>query len=62
MTTHDPYLAPQEHPYLAKYPEKELMVTAQLFGQLISHGLMEKDALATAMHMVHKSIQPVKGR
>jgi hypothetical protein len=47
---------------LAKYPEKELMVTAQLFGQLISHGLMEKDALATAMHMVHKSIQPVKGR
>ena len=48
----------KEHPYLAKYPEKELMVTAQLFGQLINHGLMGKDALATAMHMVHKSIQP----
>ena len=48
----------KEWKYLGKYPEKELTVTAQLFGQLISNSLMEKTQLADAMHMIHKSIQP----
>ena len=44
----------EEYKYFPQYPEKELHITAQLFGGIIEHGLVNLIPLGLALRLVHK--------
>ena len=44
----------EEYKYFPQYPENELHITAQLFGGIIEHGLVNLIPLGLALRLVHK--------
>jgi CCR4-NOT transcription complex subunit 1 len=52
-----------EYRFFHKYPDKELRITGELFGNLIKENLLEKHILGTALRNVLEAVQkpPMKG-
>ncbi len=46
----------EEYKYFPQYPEKELHTTAQLFGGIIEHGLVNMVPLGLALRFVLVSL------
>ena len=42
----------EEYKYFPSYPEKELHITAQLFGGIIEHGLVSMVPLGLVSHLL----------
>ena len=47
----------EEYKYFPQYPEKELHVTAQLFGGIIEHGLVTMVPLGLALRFVLDAVK-----
>merc|ERR1712223_242676 len=47
----------EEYKYFPQYPEKELHITAQLFGGIIEHGLVTMIPLGLALRFVLDSVK-----
>ena len=51
----------EEYKYFPQYPEKELHVTAQLFGGIIEHGLVTMVPLGLALRFVLDAVKVSRG-